>query len=177
VQLIFLYGQPASGKLTVARELAARTGLALFHNHLVVDAVGAVFPFGSEPFSRLREQFWMTVLEEAAEAGRSLIFTFAPEPTVAPDFPDRVRAVIERHGGQIVFIALNLSHEEQERRLTEQGRAAFGKLRDLPLLRSLRPQFDACMNAMPRPFLDLDTGALTASESAEAISRLVRHPS
>jgi hypothetical protein len=43
VQFIFIYGQLASGKLTVARELAARTGVALFHNHLVVDAVGSVF--------------------------------------------------------------------------------------------------------------------------------------
>ena len=173
MQLIFLYGQPASGKLTIARQLAARTGFALFHNHLVVDAVGAVFPFGSEPFSRLREQFWMTVLEEAAAAGRSLIFTFAPEPTVAADFPDRVRAMIERHGGKVFFVALNLSPDEQERRLAAQDRAAFGKLRDLPLLRALRPQFDACMAAMPEASLSLDSEALTPSASAEAISRLL----
>ena len=54
--LVFLYGPVASGKLTIARELAARTGFALFHNHLVVDAVMAVFPFGSESFVRLRER-------------------------------------------------------------------------------------------------------------------------
>lgn len=58
MQLIFLYGPMAAGKLTVARELAARTGFALFHNHLLVDAVAAVFPFGSPSFVRLREQFW-----------------------------------------------------------------------------------------------------------------------
>jgi hypothetical protein len=104
MQLIFIYGQVASGKLTVARELAARTGVALFHNHLVVDAVGAVFPFGTETFSRLREQFWMTVFDEAAKHGRSLIFTFAPEPTVARDFPDRVRAIIESRGGEVIFV-------------------------------------------------------------------------
>ena len=52
MQLIFIYGQVAAGKLTVARALAARTGLALFHNHLVVDAVAAVFPFGSEEIGR-----------------------------------------------------------------------------------------------------------------------------
>lgn len=40
---------------------------------------------------RLREQFWMAVLREAAMAGRPTIFTFAPEPTVAADVPARAR--------------------------------------------------------------------------------------
>lgn len=173
MQLIFIYGPVASGKLTIARELAARTGLALFHNHLVVDAVSAVFPFGSEAFTHLREQFWMAILDEAASQGRSLIFTFAPEPTVAPDFPDRVRKLIEEKGGQTVFVALNLSHAEQERRLVQEDRAAFGKMRDLPLLRELRPHFDASMAAMPLPSLALDVNALAPSESAEAILKLM----
>ncbi|MGA2057236.1 MAG: AAA family ATPase [Bradyrhizobium sp.] len=173
MQLVFIYGQVASGKLTIARELSARTGIALFHNHLVVDAVAAVFPFGSEPFSRLREQFWMAVFEEAARQDRSLIFTFAPEPTVAVDFPDRARAVIAKNGGRVIFVALELPRDEQERRLVDEGRAAFGKMRDLSLLRKLRPQFEACTAAMSQPALRLDVSRLTPSQSAEAISRLM----
>jgi hypothetical protein len=172
MQLIFIYGQVASGKLTIARELAAQTGVALFHNHLVVDAVAAVFPFGTEPFSRLREQFWMTVFEEATRQGRSLIFTFAPEPTVSPDFPDQACALVEKNGGRVIFVALELSRKEQERRLVDEGRAAFGKMRDLSLLRQLRPQFETCMAAMPQPALKLDVSDLTPSQSAEAIARL-----
>jgi len=42
MKLVFIYGPPASGKLTVARELATLTGYRLFHNHLIVDAVAAV---------------------------------------------------------------------------------------------------------------------------------------
>ena len=61
----------ASGKLTIARELAARTAVALFHNHLIVDAVGAVFPFGTKAFSRLRAPFWMTAFDEAVRQNRS----------------------------------------------------------------------------------------------------------
>jgi len=60
MQLIFISGQVASGKLTIARELSARRNVALFHNHLVVDAVSAVFPFGSEPFSRLSRP-WLRI--------------------------------------------------------------------------------------------------------------------
>src|SRR5579864_3028877 len=102
MRVVFIYGPVASGKLTVARALAERTGMALFHNHLVVDAVGAVFPFGSEAFVRLREQFWLAVFAEAAQADRSLIFTFAPEPTVAADFAERVRTLVQSAGGEVM---------------------------------------------------------------------------
>jgi cytidylate kinase len=57
VDLVFLHGPAASGKLTVARALGDRVGFPVFHNHLVVDVLTTVFPFGSEPFVRLREQF------------------------------------------------------------------------------------------------------------------------
>ena len=43
-------------------------------------------PFGSEPFAGLREALWLEIVGEAATTDRSLIFTFAPEPTVHPEF-------------------------------------------------------------------------------------------
>jgi len=169
MQLVFIYGQVASGKLTIARKLAERTGFALFHNHLIVDAVGAVFPFGSESFIRLRERFWLEVVAEAAKEDRSLIFTFAPEPTVTPDFADRVRALVESTGGKVIFVALTVPAEEQERRLVEPSRATFGKMQSLDLLHSLRGEFAACVAAMPTPILTIDTGNMRAEDAAQAI--------
>lgn len=173
MRLLFLYGPIASGKLTVARLVAERMGLALFHNHLVVDAVAAVFPFGSDAFVRLREQFWLDTFAEAAAEGRSLVFTFAPEPTVAADFPERVVRLVETAGGEVVFVALNVSPEEQERRLTAPSRAAFGKLQSPELLRSLRESMSAAMQAMPRPALQIDTDAMAPEQAADAICRLL----
>lgn len=173
MHLIFLFGQPASGKLTIAKALAARTGLALFHNHLVVDAVGAVFPFGSESFARLRERFWLDIFQEAANTGRSLIFTFAPEPTVAPDFPRRVRTQVEAAEGKVVFIALTVPPAEQQRRLVEPDRARYGKMRSPELLRRLADDFAACLAAMPVPSLTIDTAAMTPDEAAEKIAALL----
>jgi hypothetical protein len=77
VDLVFLHGPAAAGKPTTARALEERTGLPVFHNHLVVDLLTTVFPFGSEPFVRLREDFWTSVFADAARAGRSITFTFA----------------------------------------------------------------------------------------------------
>ncbi|SFS02347.1 phosphotransferase-like protein [Sphingomonas jatrophae] len=173
MQLVFLYGQVAAGKLTVARALAARTGMALFHNHLVVDAVAAVFPFGSEPFIRLREAFWLEVIEAAARDGRSLIFTFAPEASVAADFPERVRGLVERCGGRTIFVALTLERDEQARRLVEPGRAAFGKLRDPALFATHASEFDRCMAAMPTPDLAIDSGSTSPEDAAAQIVALM----
>ncbi|WP_336967681.1 shikimate kinase [Sphingobium aromaticiconvertens] len=177
MHLIFLYGQAAAGKLTVARALSARTGFALFHNHLIVDAVGAVFPFGSDEFVRLREAFWMEMIGSAIAAGRALIFTFAPEPTVASDFPARVAAMVRAAGGAVMFVSLTLDPDEQERRIVSADRAAFGKLRSAELLRELRAGFAACMEAMPVAAITIDTSTImpdaAAAQIAEAIAQQV----
>ena len=76
MKLIFIYGAAAVGKLTVARELARLTGFRLFHNHLTVDLVSAVFDFGTEPFVKLREQIWLKVFREAA-LGETSLFRIA----------------------------------------------------------------------------------------------------
>ena len=129
MELIFLHGTAAAGKLTIARALEALVGYPVFHNHLVVDALTTVFPFGSEPFVRLREQFWLQVFADAARAG--LTFTFAPEATVPPGFPARARAAVESPGGKIRFVRLLVTDSEQEWRVVNADRRQFHKLSDL----------------------------------------------
>jgi hypothetical protein len=170
VKLIFLHGPAASGKLTIARELAALTGFALFHNHLIVDAVSAVFPFGSERFVKLREQFWLAMFHEAAQAGRSVIFTFAPEASVAHDFPDRANQVVEAAGGAMISVRLILSQDEQERRIGNIERAEFGKIRSVKLLRELRGQFATAEAAMPPADLTIDTGIADPTTACQLIA-------
>jgi hypothetical protein len=170
MQLVFIYGPVASGKLTVGRELATLTGLPLFHNHLVVDAVGAVFAFGTEPFVRLRENLWLQIIGEAARRDQSLIFTFAPEPTVDAGFAARVRALVKSFGGTVLFVALTVAPDEQERRLVDPSRAEFGKLQSLDVLLSLRADFTRCMAEMPAPDLAIDTSSTSPFLAATQIT-------
>jgi hypothetical protein len=165
VQLVFLHGVAASGKLTTARELESQIGYPVFHNHLVVDLLTTVFTFGSRSFIELRERFWLGVIEEAARAGRSLIFTFSPESTVPPGFPARVVAVVERHGGAVCFIRLTVSRGEQERRLVDPARQEFHKISDAIALRRLQ---QLGLEELPVD-LELDTDLSDAPETARAI--------
>jgi hypothetical protein len=172
VQLFFLYGQAAAGKLTVGRALAEMSGLPLFHNHLIVDAVASVFPFGSESFVVLREEFWLRVLGEAASSGQSLIFTFTPESTVSRHFPARVEALVQRAGGTITYVALDVPHHQQVKRITNPSRGAFGKLRSVDILETLRDDYTRCMEEMPPADLTIDTGVTSPAEAARQIAML-----
>lgn len=170
MKLIFLWGGPASGKLTVARELAALTGLPLFHNHLVVDALLEQMPFGTPEFVRLREAMWMAGFETAASAGRSLIFTFQPEPTVEPGFAERVVALVGQIGGEVKFARLVLSREEQESRIANDSRKAFRKMVSLDLLRELRDGFEASEQGMPPADVVIDSGLDDPQTAARRIA-------
>jgi hypothetical protein len=170
MQLIFIFGPAASGKLTVGRELSALTGIPLFHNHLVVDALLERLPFGDPEFVRLREAMWMAAFETAAQGGRSLIFTFAPEPTVPPGFPERVVELVREHGGEVRFVRLALSKEEQERRISNKSWKEFRKLVSVNQLRDLRKQFEASEAEMPPADLVIDTETLSPPAAARQIS-------
>ena len=169
MHLVFVYGPPAAGKYTVSRRVSELTGLPLFHNHLVVDAVAAVFPFGTENFMRLREQFWMDTFEAAASEDKSLIFTFQPENSVDPNFPNRVRETVEQAGGKVTFVHLHLSQEGQLQRIANEDRAKFGKLRDVEILKANLDQFEASTKAMPPADLTIETEQMSAYEAAELI--------
>jgi adenylate kinase family enzyme len=39
MHLVFVFGPPAAGKMTVGREICARTGYKLLHNHMTVEPV------------------------------------------------------------------------------------------------------------------------------------------
>jgi hypothetical protein len=169
MDLIFLHGPAAAGKLTVARELAQMTGLRLFHNHLTVDALTAVFAFGTEPFVLLREQIWLTVFREAAQRNVSLIFTFTPERTVSPAFIQHTIDAVESAGGRMLFVALACPVEELERRITSASRAAFGKLRSVDLFRELNHTGAFAYPKLPDSGLSIDTSQMSPREAASKI--------
>ena len=168
VELMFLHGTAASGKLTTARALEVLLGYPVFHNHLVVDTLTTVFPFGSEPFVRLREEFWLQVFTDAARTARSLTFTFAPEATVQVGFPARVRSRVESLGGRVCFVRLVVSESEQERRIDNEDRKQFHKLTDLDTLRQLRNHRTGI--EQPPVDLEINTDTTTADQSAVLIA-------
>jgi adenylate kinase len=170
MQLIFLHGLPGVGKLTVAHELAKRTGLSVFHNHLAVDLVESVFTFGNQPFVELREKIWLAVFSQAVAAQLAgLIFTFAFDRTVRHSFIGEVRKVIESNGGEVLFVELTCAREELEKRITHPARQRFGKLNSVERFRELNASDAFVDPGIPADRLVVDTTELSASDAADLI--------
>jgi 2-phosphoglycerate kinase len=128
MKLIFLYGPPGVGKLTVAQELAHLTGYKLFHNHLVVDLVYAIFDFQTKPFVELREKIWIMVFQRAKEEKvKGLIFTFSPEESVPSHFIPDIITLIEDDQNTIYFVELTCDPEELRNRIVKPSRSKYAK--------------------------------------------------
>ena len=172
MKLVFLHGPPAVGKLTVARELGRLTGFRLFHNHLAVDLVSSLFPFGSEPFVTLREQIWLAAFEQAARNNVSLIFTFNPERTVREGFVQETIDVVEAAGGQVIFVGLTCAEGELERRIEGASRKEFGKLASVEQYRTLKDAGAFHFPKLPNG-ISVDTTTQSPADSARLISEYV----
>jgi hypothetical protein len=172
--LIYIYGPPASGKLTVATRLCELTGIPLFHNHLTVNAVLPVFPFGSPPFIEAVRVMRRGVFEAAAKAGISLIYTnnsawSGPDPRARfEEAGEAARAIMAGHGGRTVFVRLTAPHSALEERVANESRRAHEKLVDVVRLRELLADFDA--SPLHPDDLLIDTGLTSPEESARIIA-------
>ncbi len=171
MDLVFIHGPAAAGKLTVGRELQKITGLPVFHNQLVVDALTPVFEFGSQEFVRLREKMWLAVFREAARAGRSIIFTYVPEKTVTESFVRNTVSLVHAEGGRVLFVELSCPASVQEERVEAASRAEFGKIRSAKVLRELRESGAFDVGALPDSGLKIDTTKVGAAESARTITK------
>jgi hypothetical protein len=172
--LVFIHGPAASGKYTIGRRVADALEWPLFHNHLTVDLVRELFPFGSAEFRSLRERIWLDTFQEAARAGQSLVFTFQPESTVDPGFVDRTLETVGAHGGSVAFVELTCPDEVVEARIEDEARAAFGKLRSAEFHRELRRTGGLDFPPLPAPLISVATDEVEPDVATASIVAAIR---
>ncbi|MBO6576788.1 MAG: AAA family ATPase [Rhodothermales bacterium] len=180
--LVFLTGPPAVGKMTVGEELSRMTGMPLFHNHLSIDAILPVFPFGHPAFNRIVKQIRESVISEAAESDLpGLVFTYVwahnvPEDT---DYVRHLTGLFESRGGRVIYPELwadqatRLERNEGESRLLAKPvkrdiEASRKHLLEVDVKYRLWSDGDFPM----QPHVRIDT---TEMEPAEAAERIARH--
>jgi hypothetical protein len=173
VTFVFLHGPPAAGKLTIARELAARTGFRLFHNHLTVDLALSLYDFGTPGFVALREEVWLAAIRRAlTDRLPGMIFTFNPESSVPQRFVDELFAEVPRRGGRLLSVGITASETEIERRLTSDDRRHHGKLVDLGLYRQLRASGVFASPTIPHTDLEVDSETVLPATAAARIAEM-----
>ena len=130
MKLIIIHGPPAAGKLTVANEVAARTGFKVFHNHLSIDCVKPVLEFGAPAFWRVIGDIRDLVITAAMAEGVSLIHTFCYEFGADDEYFRKLIASAEDNGGEVHLVLLLCDDDERRRRISNESRVKIGKLTD-----------------------------------------------
>src|SRR5690349_18304906 len=78
MKLVILYGPPAAGKLTIAKELAAIADIKIFDNHRVIDMFSSLVSRAYTDFAPTVYELIRVSLEAAVKADQSdVVITFA----------------------------------------------------------------------------------------------------
>ncbi len=170
MNVLFIYGAPATGKLTIAKEVAKRSNHRLFHNHLTIDLAKEIYPdFDSQSYelaSRLR----LVTIEYAAEHDTDLIFTFVFEDSpIDIEFVKKVVETVANKGGHVYFVELYAPIEVLVSRVANESRKVVGKLTDREELKRIYSEHNISSTVPFDDVLKIDTSRSSPVESAELV--------
>ncbi|MEO1364182.1 MAG: nucleoside kinase [Pseudomonadota bacterium] len=167
--VIHIGGWPGAGKRTIGRIVADRLGGRLIDNHLMLDAARAIYARGTPGSMALREEVRELILSHArrlpADVPMVLTDALAQEPEAGPLFRPTVALARDRAAPLLPFV-LELSLEENQRRLTDPSRLGGAKLTDVDVLFTLRQKSGLYL---PTDAIVLDVTTLSADDVAEVI--------
>jgi hypothetical protein len=174
MNLIFIYGPPAAGKLTVAAELAKVINYKLLDNHRAIDYLSELFPRSDdEERERIRgllgRRIRLDMFEAAARGGVDLVTTFAPIAPGTLDFMRDVQTAVTKAGGKVLFVQLLPSRDVLLERVEAASRK--GKKIDNPARwQEVVGNNAAAFETFPdTPHCVLDNSTLTPAEAAAHI--------
>lgn len=169
MKLIFIYGAPAVGKLTVSNEIAKHTDFKVFHNHLSIDCIEPIFEFGTDSFWKLLHKIRIETIREAARVNQNLIYTFCYAKGEDDAHVAKITKVVEANGGEVCFVLLVCKTGELERRVLEESRRKYGKANNLNILNEILGKYDLFSPVPERESLIIDNTNLSAGATAREI--------
>lgn len=174
--MVFLYGPPGVGKLTVSREIARRTGFKVFHNHLTIDAVLPVFEFGTPAFGRMIRAMREALLGEAAREDVDLVFTSVYAHPEDIGYMEQMCAAVEDNGGEVHLVQLLCDLDILEQRVESESRTQASKVSSAEALRLILEHNDLSTPLPGRESLRIDSSRLSAEEVAGIVIGHLRLP-
>ena len=143
MKLVVIYGPPAAGKLTVAKELAKITGFKIFHNHLTNDLLSSVLKFGTQHYWAHVHDMRMNVLKIAAKHKvKGVIYTFCYAHKLDDKNVKHMLKSLGRHDVKFFFVNLYCSKDELFKRVSSDSRKKFGKIKHRKVLTSVLKKWE-----------------------------------
>lgn len=170
MKLIFLYGPPASGKLTIAEKLSVLTGIPVFHNHLSRDLVKDIYKDKIKEHYDLVDRIRFDVLDYCSAHHTNLIFTYVYAGASDDDDIRKFVNVIENNQGRVDFIELTATREDLIDRAANESRKKYKKLIDPAKMAEITEQMDI----YSIPFVDslkINTSETDSDDAADLIAK------
>ena len=175
MKLIFIYGPPGVGKLTVAKELSKITKFKLLHNHLTVDLGVSIFSFGTKEYINLVDKMRIHLFEAAAKSRiKGMIFTFVYGVETGAkntdyEFIKNVVRIVKKQNGEVLFVKLSAAEKELHKRIQHPSRKKFGKVRHVKSFKSIRAKHDLDATIPVAKHLIIDNTKLSARQVSRRI--------
>jgi tRNA uridine 5-carbamoylmethylation protein Kti12 len=170
MKLIFLYGPPGVGKLTVSKELEKRIGFTIFHNHLVNDVIASVISHENPDFNKQKERLYLEMISLGAKHGKKgLIFTFCYSHPHDLQFINKISRCIEKAKGEVCFVQLICSKDALIHRVQEESRKQYRKVKDPQVLKNILQKHDLFTEIPQSKSLCIDNTHLSPEKTGEMI--------
>jgi len=154
--------------------LSEKPDFRVFHNHLSIDCIRPVIPFGTEAFWRVSVQIRSIVIAEAARSDIDMIQTFVYAKGADDDYFSELIAAAEENDGEVHIVLLHCENDERKRRIADESRVRMGKLIDPSTVDTshLRNDLLSPFPERERETLIIDTTSVTPEIAAE---RIIEH--
>lgn len=168
MRLLFLYGPPASGKLTIAEKLSDLTKIPLFHNHLSRDLVKDIYGKDLLKHYGLVDQIRLDVLSYCASQGTDLIFTYVYGGKFDDNNVRKLTESVVGQGGEVIFIELTADKDDLIKRVDNESRKRFKKLTDTETMAKITEDMSIYSIPFVQP-IRINTSKMNPDEAANLI--------
>ncbi len=172
MKLVFIYGPPGVGKLTVANELSKITKYPVFHNHIAIDLVKSVYGYGNRTAEDLIRAINLAAIKTMAMENSDLIFTYS-RPNDNAFIKEAVKSVEER-GGKTLFVRLVCDKDVLQKRLSLRSYSEYTKISDKKSFAEFEMEHGPFIEIKIRRGITIDTNKENPKDAARSISKRMR---
>lgn len=184
MKIIILYGPPATGKLTIAKEISKKTGYKILDNHYVSDFLNSIVLDKSPAFeSKVFKEFWglyirvrLDILRTACKLKdiKGLIITEAYKGKKR--FTTNMIKIAKENNCKFYMVKLKCDIKVLEKRVYAESRKAHRKLKDKEALhRWFEKMGKKADSVYPyKKTLIIDTTNLSVKKSVNKILNFVK---
>tara|TARA_Y100000310_G_scaffold296654_1_gene329085 strand:+ start:378 stop:878 length:501 start_codon:yes stop_codon:yes gene_type:complete len=165
MKLIVIYGPPASGKLTTAKELSKLTGYNIFHNQLTVDLLLSIIPFKHKHFQKVQEKLRLDMYKIAIKENVSLISTFCYVKKIDQKYIDKI-VKLYKNKGQVHFVKLECHKDTLFKRVKHPSRKVHKKVQTKKGLKEVFKKYDLFNTIHKYRSLIIDNTKLSAKKNS-----------